>query len=104
MSSRPRNREKEHSHTGDERVGCRLQTAQPITDNEDARAECTEVLGLDSRDAEQRPEGIQPKPPQEYSFVAVMPKDPGGVTDGSDGVCTVFRLRQFSVFCCIPMR
>lgn len=83
--------------TGDERVSGRLKRAKPIANDEDRGAEAAEGFELDAGNGNEGTQGIQAEAPNEYSAIAVVAKDPGGVANRGQRVGT-FETKRVSVY------
>ena len=68
------------------RIRRSLQTAQPITDDENRRAEAPERSIQDAGPGDERSDAVQAQAPDESRFVAVVAQDPVGVAEGGERV------------------
>jgi hypothetical protein len=68
------------------RIRRRLQTPQPISNNENRRAKAPKRPIQDARPGHQRSDAVQTETPDEGRFVAVVAQDPVGVAEGGEGV------------------
>lgn len=65
------------------RVGSCLERTQAVANDENAYAEAGEGAVQDGRDGQQGAKSIQEKAPDEDSSIAVVPQDPGGMSERS---------------------
>lgn len=74
---------------GDVGVGCCLEGAETVADDEDAGAEAAEGVGEDGGDGQQGAQAVEEEAPDEDGSVAVVAEDPGCVAEGGERVCSV---------------
>lgn len=68
-------------------IGCRLQRAESIPDDEDSRTEPPKGSMNKARPSHQRAYAVEAETPNEDRLVAVVAEDPVGVTQRSQWVC-----------------
>jgi hypothetical protein len=73
---------------GDVRVRRRLEAAEPVPYDEDARAEPAEGFGLDGRDGEEGADSVEAQTPDEDGPVAKVAQDPGCMSERGKRVCS----------------
>lgn len=78
--------------TGNVWVGCRLKRTQSVTNDEDGGAEASKGTIQHARPGDQSSNGVETQPPDEDGLVSIVSKDPIGVAERCQWVCSSWQV------------